>query len=112
MFYPRKGPGGRVNENVRSMLQRKRPAELGKSEIVANAQGEIELADLATNKRVTGREVRAFVERSSCNQMSFSIFRENLPVRVDKYLGIVNARSVAIRNAGHDRDRKILCRFL
>src|ERR1700704_4681695 len=108
MFHPRKRPGGGVDKNVCSMLQRKRSAELGKSQIVANAQGEIELVDLATDKRITSREVRTFVERSSCNQMSFSIFRENLAIRVDKYLGIVNARSVAIGNAGHDRDRKFL----
>src|SRR6184192_565332 len=44
--------------------------------------------------------------------MRFAIFGADVATGVDENLAVINARTIAIRNADDDCKRKLLCRFL
>src|SRR5437762_13741452 len=112
MVKARQWPGRGINENIRAVFHREGAAYLGKSKIVTNRQAEIELVELATRECVARSKDWAFVQRRSCHQMRFAIFGPDVAAGINENLPVINAWTLAIRNAGNDRNRKLLCHFL
>src|SRR5438874_2126518 len=112
MVKARQWPGRGINENIRAVFHREGAAYLGKSKIVTNCQAEIELVELATRECVAGSKDGALVQRRSCHQMRLAIFGSDIAASIDENLSVINARTLAIGNAGNDRKRKLLCHFL
>src|SRR6266576_4947527 len=112
MLKARKWPSRGINQNIRPMLDREGAADLRKTKVVANRQAEIELVELATRECVAGSKDEALVQRRSCHQMRLAIFGPDIAASIDENLSVINARTLAIRNAGNDRKRKLLCHFL
>src|SRR5438874_10436071 len=112
MLKARKWPSRGINENIRPMLDREGAADLRKTKVVANRQAEIEHVELATDERVAGSKDGALVQRRSGHQMRLAIFGPDISTRIDENLSVVDARTIAIRNASDNRKRKLLCHFL
>src|SRR5438552_15121752 len=112
MLKARKWPSRRINENIRPMVDREGAAHLRKSKIVTNRQSEIEFVELAADECVAGSKDGAFVQRRSCHQMRLAILGPDIAAGIDESLRVINVRTLAIRNAGDNRKRKLLCHFL
>src|SRR5207249_7217205 len=99
-------------EKVCAVIHCQLAADFGKSQIVANRQTGIEVANLAGNEGITGAEDGAFVERRGGDKMRLTISGPDVAAGIDENLSVVNARTVAIRNSDDYRKRKLLCHFL
>src|SRR5207248_10358470 len=82
------------------------------SKIVTNRQAEIELVELATHECVARNKDGALVQRCSCHQMRLAIFGPDVATSIDEDLSVINARTLAVRNASDNRKRNLLCHFL
>src|SRR5213082_3532305 len=107
MVKARQWPGRGINENIRAVFHREGAAYLGKSKIVTNRQ-----VELATRECVAGSKEGALVQWRGCHQMRLAIFGPDIAASIDENLSVINARTLAIRNASDDRKRKLLCHFL
>jgi len=112
MLETREWLGRRIDEHIRAMFQRESAANFREPKIVTNRETEIEGVEVATHKSVAGSEDWALVQRRSCHQVRLAVFGEDAAVGIDERLRIVKVRTVAIRNARDDRDRKLLGDFL
>src|SRR5437763_6781148 len=105
MVKARQWPGRGINENIRAVFHREGAAHLRKSKIVTNRQAEIELVELATHECVARNKDGALVQRCSCHQMRLAIFGPDVATSIDEDLSVINARTLAVRNASDNRKR-------
>src|SRR5438552_9789121 len=113
MLKARKWPTRRINENIRPMVDREGATHLRKSKIVTNRQSEIEFVELAADECVAGSKDGALVQRRCCHQMRLAILGPDVAAGIDKNLSvIINVWTLAIRIAGYNSKRKLLCHFL
>ena len=97
----------RIDEHIGAMFQGEDAANFREPKIVTNRETEIESVEVATHKPVAGSEDWALVQRRGCHQVRLAVFREDAAAGIDERLRLVKARTLAIRNARDDRDRKL-----
>src|SRR2546423_4635039 len=100
----RKRPGRRNEQNVRVMLQRERARDLRKTQIVTDAQAEVESFRRYAHEFIPRRVAGTFIIRREDEEMRLAIARHDLAARVDKDLRVVNGFAVTLGNAAHDRE--------
>src|SRR5260370_3379522 len=112
MLQPRERPRRRVDQYICAVFDSERAIKFRKGKSVTNAEADIEVVDIAKRKGIAGGEASALVERNSRNQVGLAIFGNDFAIRIDKNLRVVDAPSIAVRDAADDRDRKGPCYLL
>ena len=90
MFVPRKRPGRRDNESVDLVRSREFLVELFKAKVVANAETKMQTAERKARERIACSKSHMFFHRRDRIQISLTIFRDDVALRINQNLGIVN----------------------
>ena len=96
MLYPWKRPGRSEDENIHLLFDRERSINLGKSKIVADAQSKPESAKRKTPQLVAGRKALVLPDRSRGEKVSLAITPNNVAIRIDENLRIIDRRAIAL----------------
>ena len=86
MFHAHDRPRGRIHNHICSAVDDEGARHFRKTQIVTNAQPDVKLTDLAADEFVAGRKTNALIQRCSRDQMSLTIFRDDLALSVDQNL--------------------------
>src|SRR2546423_1223071 len=90
----------------------KRARTFGNPEIVTDAQPEIESGCRHADEFVARCVAGAFVIRREDEKMRLAIAGDEVALRIDENLRVVDDVAGALRNSAHDRERKLLRHFL
>ena len=90
MFVSWKWPGGRNKKSADVLLGGEFSVHFGKPEIVTDTETKAQIAERKARERIARREAGLFFYGRNRIQMSLAIFRDDVAVRINQNLGIVD----------------------